>query len=61
MNHQTHTETPILLSLAQACTTLGVSRTTLWRMTKRGDLAVVHIGTRALIPRASLEQFVSSL
>jgi excisionase family DNA binding protein len=50
---------PDLLPPAQVQFRLNISRTTLWRMTKRGDLPVVPIGSRVLIPRASLERFVS--
>lgn len=58
MNVDGHGE-PDLLSLAEAAYRLGVSRSTLWRLTKRGELPVVHIGARVLIPRTAVELFVS--
>lgn len=50
---------PDLLSLAEAGHRLGISRTTLWRMTSVGELPTVRIGARVLIPRAALEQFIA--
>lgn len=57
-NYEQHTETPILISQAEAANLLGVERTTIWRMVGRNDLARVTIGRRSLITRASLEEFV---
>lgn len=53
-------EAPILLSQAEAAHLLGVERTTIWRMVKRKELARVTIGSRSLITRASVEEFVRS-
>jgi excisionase family DNA binding protein len=50
----------ILVSQAEAARLLSVDRTTIWRMRKRGDLAVVSIGRRALITRASINSYVSA-
>lgn len=50
---------PALLSLAEVAHELGISRTTLWRLTTSGELPVVHIGSRSLIPRAALEKFIA--
>ncbi len=52
--------TPLLLSQQEAAYLLGVERTTIWRMTKRGDLTPVRIGRRALITRASVEDYIRS-
>lgn len=50
----------LLISQAEAAHLLGVERTMIWRMAKRGDLDVVHIGRRALVSRASLDRFIGS-
>ena len=34
-----------VLTVAEACEALAVSRATFWRMIKRGDIKVSHIGT----------------
>jgi len=39
----------------------GISRTTLYELAKRGDLAVVRIGRRAFVTRASIDQYVERL
>lgn len=52
------TTTPALLvDHDEAARLLGVGRTTIWRMVKRGELTQVNIGRRALITRESLEAF----
>jgi predicted DNA-binding transcriptional regulator AlpA len=53
-------QTPsILVSQPEASRLLGgVSRATLWRMTKRGDLQRITIGSRSLITRDSIERLV---
>ena len=50
----------ILISQAEAARLLGVERTTICRMCRRGDLELVHIGRRALITMASVDAFVES-
>jgi len=49
---------PDLLSQTDVAHRLGVSRTTVWRLVRSGQLTIVHIGARALIPRTAVEQFV---
>ena len=56
----TSTTATVLVSQLEAARLLGVERTTIWRMCRRGDLVRVHIGRRSLITRASIEQFVES-
>ena len=53
-------EKTVLISQSEAARLLGVERTTIWRMCRRGDLDLVHIGSRALVTRASLDAFVRS-
>jgi excisionase family DNA binding protein len=54
------TEKTVLLAQPEAARLLGVERTTIWRMCRRGDLTLVHIGRRALVTRASIDAFVNS-
>ena len=49
---------PDLLNLAEVAQRLNVSRTTIWRLTKRGDIRAVRIGSRTLIPRSELHRIV---
>lgn len=53
------TSAPYLISQVEAARLLSISRTTIWRLVKQGDLAVVHIGSRTLISTKSIEEFVS--
>ena len=40
-----------LVSLRKTCEMLGISRTTLWAIIKRGELAVVRVGPRRVFVR----------
>jgi len=51
---------PILLSQEEVAHRLAISRTTLWRLVKAGDLEAIHIGSRALIVKKSLDEFLAS-
>lgn len=44
------------LSIAETCQLVGVSRSTLNRMVKRGDLIVGKIGTRTILRRSDVNQ-----
>ena len=56
----TTSEPTVLLAQPEAARLLGVERTTIWRMCRRGELRLVHIGRRALVTRESLDDFVRS-
>jgi excisionase family DNA binding protein len=49
---------PDLLSQAEVGRRLGVSRTTVWRLVRDGQLPIVHIGARTLVPRSAVETFI---
>jgi len=49
--------TQILLSRNQAAAMLNIGVTTLWRLTKRGQIPAVKIGSRCLYHRDILIQF----
>ena len=39
-----------------ACTALGISRTSLYELVKRGELTLIKIAGRTLVPRSELER-----
>jgi excisionase family DNA binding protein len=49
----------LALSPEQAAQALGVSRVTLWRMVRRGEIKTFHVGRRRLVPVAVLEAFIA--
>ena len=51
----------LLLTIPEAAQRLGVGRTTVYELTARGELEVVHIGRAARIPATALDAFVARL
>lgn len=49
---------PDLLDLAEVALRLNISRTTLWRLARRGDIRTVRIGGRTLVPRTELTRLI---
>jgi excisionase family DNA binding protein len=47
----------VLLRVEAAAILLGIGRTTLYELIRRGDIPVVKIGRRTLVHRADLERF----
>lgn len=47
-----------LLSLDEVAYRLGVSRTTLWRLVKQGELETVRIGSRTFVLTSSVHDFL---
>ncbi len=58
--HRTN-EPAMLFAITEAATILGIGRTNVYALLKRGELRSVKIGGRRLIPRAALEAFVDEL
>lgn len=50
----------IALSVAEAAELLGVSRPTVYQLIKRDDFPVFKVGTRTLISRTGLEEWVTA-
>jgi len=48
-----------LLSQDQAAHLLSISRTTLWRLVRLGELGTVAIGSRRLITMSAIEDFIA--
>lgn len=51
---------PDLLDQAEVAQRLNVSRTTIWRLAKRGDIRTVRIGSRTLVPRTELQRLIAA-
>lgn len=51
---------PLLVSQEEVAHRLGVSRTTVWRLVKSGELDPVRIGSRTLISNSSIDRYLSS-
>lgn len=49
---------PLLLSVDSAAQLMGIGRTKAYEMVKCGQLPLVRIGTRVLIPREALEDWI---
>lgn len=49
---------PMGLSIDSTSMTLGVSKSTVWRMIKKGELTTFKIGRRRLVTTASVERIV---
>ena len=52
---------PLLVSVEQAAGLLGIGRTTLYELIRRGDVRPIRIGRCVRIPRRELEAFVERL
>lgn len=54
-NHLARPNKPLLVSIKEACTQLGISRTRVYEMIKNGSLSVRRIGRRTLVTQQSIE------
>ena len=54
-------ELPLLLSVEQAASAIGLSRTVFYDRMMRGKITSVKEGRRRLIPRSALEAYVARL
>jgi excisionase family DNA binding protein len=50
-----------LLTVAEACEALRISKWSLYRLIQQRKLTTITIGTRRLVPRQSVEEFVGAL
>lgn len=55
------TKLPLLLSVDQAVSALGLSRSVFYRHLMRGDIVSVMSGKRRFIPRDALQDYVDRL
>lgn len=56
---QPSTLEPVSVSVAQAASLLGLSKSMIWVLIGDGRLECVHIGRRALVPYASVKALIS--
>lgn len=54
-------ESPILLTVNEAASRLGLGKTKVYELMMRGELASVRIGAARRIPTRSLEEYVERL
>lgn len=52
-------ELPLVYTVTQTATLLGISRTHAYELVARGDLAHVRLGRRIVVPRHALEQLLN--
>jgi excisionase family DNA binding protein len=52
---------PLLVSVEEAAGLLGIGRTTLYELIRRGDVRPIRIGRCVRIPQRELEAFVQRL
>lgn len=53
------TVSPLAYRIKEAAAALGVGRTTIYRLIQNGQLNVVRVGNRSLIPVEALEAFLA--
>ena len=51
-------ERPLVYTVMQTATLLGISRTHAYELVARGDLAHVQLGRRIVVPRHALERLL---
>jgi excisionase family DNA binding protein len=52
---------PILLTVEDAAAVLSIGRSKTWELIAAGELGVIRLGRRTLIPREELERYVTTL
>jgi excisionase family DNA binding protein len=52
---------PALLTVAEACASLRISRWTFYRLVQRGELKTVKIGSARRVPIAAINELVAHL
>jgi excisionase family DNA binding protein len=54
------TDSRLVVTIAEAAKLLGISRSFGYELVKRGDLPVLRLGRRQLVPKAALSQLMES-
>jgi excisionase family DNA binding protein len=54
-----HHEGPLLVSVPEAARLLGIGKTMAWDLVYSGELKVVRLGKRVLVPRLEIDRFVA--
>ena len=50
----------LALSVTEAAELMGLSRPTVYKLLRRSDFPVLHVGTRTLIPRTQLLAWIEA-
>lgn len=58
--HEPRTQGPLLLSIEETTTALGISRWQFYRMVWEQELRTITIGRRRLVPVQSLQEFINA-
>lgn len=58
---KTEAELPLLLSVENAASAIGLSRTVFYNRVMRGDIVSIKSGRRRLIPKSALSAYVARL
>ena len=48
----------LMLSITEVCKATGLGRRKVWELTNCGELPIVRVGRRVLVPRAGLEAWI---
>ena len=56
--YKTYDELPLMLSVSQVADVLGIGRTNAYELAKEKDLPSLKIGSRIVIPRDKLIQWI---
>ena len=58
MGVQHKTESPVLLTINETAIYFRISRASVWRLLRSGQLKKIHIGGRTLVRRADADAFL---
>jgi excisionase family DNA binding protein len=58
--HSLTTDSRLVFTIAEAAKLLGISRSFAYELAKRGELHVVQLGRRQLVPKASLSKLLET-
>lgn len=50
-----------LLPIKDTCTALGIGRSTVYELAAQGEIQIVRVGRRALVPASSIDAYVERL
>ena len=53
------TQQPLLLRIPEVCSRLGLGRSTVYELIRRGDLPTIRIGRAVRVPTAGLETWIA--
>jgi excisionase family DNA binding protein len=56
----TDRDEPLVVSVARAATLLGISKAMAYELAHRGELPVLRLGRRIVVPRTGIDKLVAS-